>query len=89
LMVLQDGRWAFIGDDEDDGRYRLSIYLSDDEGKTWRWKRTLEDEQKGKGSFSYPCIIQTSDGLLHISYSYSMDKKGESIKYVVADPNSF
>jgi predicted neuraminidase len=89
LMVLQDGRWAFIGDDEDDGRYRLSIYLSDDEGKTWKWRRTLEDEQKGNGSFSYPCIIQTSDGLLHISYSYSMDKKGESIKYIVADPKSF
>ncbi|HLY69917.1 MAG TPA: exo-alpha-sialidase [Puia sp.] len=88
LIVLQDGRWAFIGDDEDDGRYRLSIYLSGDEGKTWMWKRTLEDEQKGKGSFSYPCIIQTADGLLHISYSYSLDKKGESIKYVVADPQS-
>jgi predicted neuraminidase len=89
LILLQDGRWAFVGDDEDDGRYRLSIYLSDDEGKTWKWKRALEDEQKGKGSFSYPCIIQTADGLLHISYSYSMDKKGESIKYVVADPKSF
>jgi predicted neuraminidase len=89
LMVLQDGRWAFIGDDEDDGRYRLSIYLSDDEGKTWKWKRTLEDEQKGEGSFSYPCLIQTRDGLMHISYSYSLNKKGESIKYVVVDPKSF
>ncbi len=86
LIVLQDGRWAFVGDDEDDGRYRISMYLSDDEGKTWKWKRSLEDEQKGKGSFSYPCIIQTKDGLLHITYSYSLDKKGESIKYIVVDP---
>jgi predicted neuraminidase len=86
LLVLKDGRWAFVGDDEDDGRYRLSLYLSDDEAKSWKWKRTLENVQKGMGSFSYPSLIQTADGLLHISYSYSLEKKGESIKYVVLDP---
>ena len=88
LIVLNDGRWAFVGDDEDDGRYRLSLYISDDEGKTWKWKKTLENEQKGKGSFSYPCLIQTNNGLLHISYSYSLVKEGESVKYVVIDPKS-
>ena len=88
LLTLKDGRWAFIGDDEDDGRYRLSLYLSDDEGQTWKWKRTLENDQKKVGRFSYPCLIQTDDGLLHISYSYSVGKEGESIKYVVADPNT-
>ena len=88
LLALQDGRWAFIGDDEDDGRYRLSIYLSDDEGKTWKWKKILESSRKGAGSFSYPCLIQTSDGLLHISFSYSLEKTGESIKYVVIDPKT-
>jgi predicted neuraminidase len=61
LMVLQDGRWAFIGDDEDDGRYRLSFYLSADEGKTWPWKRVLENVPKGKGSFSYPSLIQAEN----------------------------
>ena len=86
--MLNDGRWAFVGDDEDDGRYRLSLYLSDDEGKAWKWKKTLENEQKGKGRFSYPCLIQTNDGLLHISYSYSLEKPGESVKYVVIDPKS-
>jgi predicted neuraminidase len=86
ILALKDGRWAFVGDDEDDGRYRLSIYLSDDEGKTWNWKKTLENVPKDKGSFSYPCVIQTEDGLIHISYSYSLEKKGESIKYVVIDP---
>ena len=39
LIVLQDGRWAFVGNDEDDGRYRLGLFLSDDEGKTWKWKK--------------------------------------------------
>lgn len=86
LIVLQDGRWAFVGNDEDDGRYRLSFYLSDDEGKTWKWKRTLENSQPGEGRFSYPSLIQTADGLLHLSYSYSLEKGTESIKYVEIDP---
>lgn len=88
LLVLQDGRWAFVGDDEDDGRYRLSLYVSNDEGKTWGWKRALENVPPGDGSFSYPCIIQTEDGLLHITYSYSPKKMGESIKYVEIDPKT-
>jgi predicted neuraminidase len=89
LIVLQDGRWAFVGNDESDGRYRLSLYLSDDEGKTWKWKRTLENVADKKGRFSYPCVIQTSEGLIHVSYSYSLeDKTGESIKYLVLDPKS-
>lgn len=86
LIAMKDGRWAFVGCDEDDGRYRISLYISDDEGETWKWKRTLENEPKGNGSFSYPCLIQTTDGLLRISYSYSLGKSGEAIKYVVADP---
>lgn len=88
LIVLKDGRWAFVGDDEDDGRYRLSLYLSDDEGQTWKWKRTLENDEQKNGRFSYPCLIQTDDGLLHISYSYSIGKERESIKYVVVDPKA-
>ena len=87
-MILKDGRWAFVGNDEDDGRYRLSLWLSDDEGKTWKWKRTLEEVAKSSGSFSYPCVIQTDDGLIHISYSYSLGKTGETIKYVVVDPGA-
>jgi hypothetical protein len=86
LLNLQDGRWAFLGNDVDDGRYQLSLYLSDDEGKTWKWKIRLEDHPRDKGSYSYPCLIQTSDGLLHITYSAHTDNKNKSIKYVVIDP---
>jgi predicted neuraminidase len=88
LKVLQDGRWAFVGNDIDDGRYQFSLYLSDDEGKSWKWKKAIESVPKGEGSFSYPCLLQTKDGLLHISYSYSLGKKGESIKYIVVDPST-
>ena len=86
LLVLQDGKWAFLGNDIEDGRYKLSLYISNDEGKTWKWKYYLENEPPGKGSFSYPSLIQSKDGLLHMTYSYQLDKSGEAIKYVVIDP---
>lgn len=87
LLVLMNGYWAFVGNDVDDGRYQLSLYLSGDEGKTWKWKTKLENVPKDKGSFSYPSLLQTKDGLLHITYSYHLDSKQKSIKYVVVDPN--
>lgn len=86
LLVLQNGKWAFVGNDIEEGRYRLSLYISDDEGKTWKSKYSLENEQPGKGSFSYPSLIQSKAGLLHMTYSYQLDKQGETIKYVVVDP---
>jgi predicted neuraminidase len=88
LKILRDGRWVFVGNDIDDGRYRLSLYISDDEGQSWKWKKTLENVPKGKGSFSYPCVLQTEDGLLHITYSFSPGRNEESIKYVEIDPGT-
>ena len=87
LLALQDGRWAFLGNAIDDGRYRLSLFISEDEGETWKWKTIVEEDQKGRSTFAYPCLIQTADGLLHMSYSYAKKGEGESIKYTVVDPN--
>lgn len=86
LLKLQDGRWAFLGNDIDNGRYRLGLFLSDDEGKTWKWKTYLENVEPNKGGFSYPCLIQTADGFLHITYSYHLTNDKKSIKYVIIDP---
>ena len=65
----------------------VSGYLSDDEGKTWKWKTQLEKVEKGDGSFSYPSMLETPDGLLHITYSYQRKEPLESIKYVVVNPS--
>jgi hypothetical protein len=86
ICVLSDGKWVFIGNDIDDGRYQLSIFISDDEGATWKWKELIEYDATRKGSFSYPSLIQTSDGLLNISYSYSAGEGKKSIRHVVIDP---
>ncbi len=86
LCVLKDGKWAFLGNDINGGRYQLSLYLSDDEGKTWKWKELVEYSKDKKESYSYPCLIQTPDGLLNMTYSYSGGEHSESIKHVVVDP---
>lgn len=69
-IVLESGEWALIYNDTEEGRHRLAVSISDDEGKTWKWKRYLEDEKAGSSAFHYPSIIQAKDGTLHASYSY-------------------
>lgn len=68
LISLKDGSWVFIGNDTPYGRNRLAVYLSMDEGKTWPWRKALEDGGK-KESFSYPSLIQSRNGTLHATYS--------------------
>lgn len=86
LLVLQNGHWAFLGNDINDGRYKMALYLSDDEGETWKRKVYLEDEEKGGGGFSYPSLIQSEDGVVHLTYSYHLDGNRKSVKYISLDP---
>ncbi len=80
-IALASGRWALICNDED-GRHQLTVYLSDDEGATWPHSRSLERVDSGKGNFSYPSMIQTRDGMIHCTYSYSTEgTPGSSIKH--------
>jgi len=86
MLVLKDGKWAFLANDINDGRYQLSLRLSDDKGKTWKWKMHLENDSARKGSYSYPSLIQTADGMLHMTYSFHPEQQKKSIKYAVVDP---
>ena len=72
----------------DRGRHSLAVSLSDDEGKSWKWTRHLDRDNRGDGagSFHYPSIIQAKDGSLHTSYSYFLnhlpkDSPHKSIKH--------
>ena len=56
-------------------RTNLSIAISED-GIDWKIVYTLEDESTGE--FSYPAVIQGSNGDIHITYTYNR----ETIKYV-------
>ncbi|TXH02330.1 MAG: hypothetical protein E6R05_04310 [Candidatus Moraniibacteriota bacterium] len=76
---LQNGHWVLLLNDTLDGRNRLTLYLSEDEGQSWKWKRSIEDHPQG--SYHYPCLIQGKSGELHLVYSYFVDE-GKTMKYV-------
>ena len=48
-------------------RTPLVVGVSDDEGHTWRTARVLED---APGEYSYPAVIQGSDGAIHVFYTH-------------------
>lgn len=64
------------GKDWWEGRSHLSVAISKN-GVDWKAIYQLETEDKGE--FSYPAIIQASDGLVHIVYTYNR----KAIKHVV------
>ncbi|WP_051254408.1 sialidase family protein [Arenibacter latericius] len=80
-IVLKNGNWIMVYNDIESGRYSLAVSVSDDEGKTWKWTRNLENEINKEGSFSYPSMIQSKDDLIHITYSYHL-KGNKTIKHV-------
>ncbi|MCB9208739.1 MAG: exo-alpha-sialidase [Ignavibacteriales bacterium] len=82
VLKLKSGYWLLVYNDVDDGRYSLAVSISDDEGKTWKWKKHIETSEKGKGSFSYPSVIQAKDGKIQLTYSYHISDEKKSIKHV-------
>ena len=89
MPKLANGNWVLIcndltGQDGRHGRSRLVACLSEDEGATWKWRRAIEDSTAPpayKPHASYPTVIQTEDGMIHVTYTYT-PKEGETIKHV-------
>lgn len=77
VISLASGNWLLINNDTEQGRHRLTVSLSDDEGATWKWNRPLEFDEPGPEATTaaYPSIIQSRDGLLHATYTYTLKGK--------------
>ncbi len=83
VTSLRNGHWILIGNDTESSRHSLAVQISDDEGKTWKWKRHLEltrdvsaQTARNSARFHYPSILQAKDGTLHASYSFQADEQG-------------
>ena len=77
-VTLRDGRHLIVYNHTTQGRTPLNVAVSRD-GKTWSAPIVLESEP---GEYSYPAVIQTSDGMIHVTYTW----KRERIKHVVINP---
>lgn len=78
-VTLQDGRHVLVYNHASRGRSPLNVAFSSD-GKAWSAAAVLESDP---GEYSYPAVIQTSDGRVHITYTW----KRERIKHVVLQPS--
>ena len=83
VIRLRNGDWIMAYNDLEDKRYSLVAAISDDEGKTWKWRRHLDGDptKPVSNEYHYPSVIQAKDGTIHITYSYFV-AEGKSIKHV-------
>jgi predicted neuraminidase len=77
-VTLADHRHLLVYNHTSRGRSPLNVAISAD-GKEWQSALVLEDTP---GEYSYPAVIQGSDGLVHATYTW----KRQRIKHVVIDP---
>lgn len=82
--TLADGRQLVVynhtvrGGKFPSSRNMLNVALSQD-GTAWETVLTLE---RDRGEYSYPAVIQTTDGKVHITYTW----KRRSVKHAIIDP---
>jgi len=85
-VTLADGRQLLIYNhstkegEQPKGRNILNLAISTN-GKDWTPVMTLENVPIEDG-YAYPAIIQSKDGLVHLTYTYNR----RSVKYAVVDP---
>ena len=82
-LTLADGRHLLVYNHttrKTGNRSMLNVALSSD-GEEWQMVHTLEHDE---GEYSYPAVIQTADGLIHITYTY----RRRTVKHVTLDPKS-
>ena len=82
VLKLSDGKVLLAYNDSKKGRTPLVLALSTNDGESFKNVHTIE---MGSGEFSYPCLIETSDHMVHISYTWNRTK----IKHVILDPKEF
>jgi predicted neuraminidase len=86
-VTLSDGRQLLVynhtvkGGPHPRRRERLNVAVSPD-GRRWAAALTLENEPDRE--FSYPAVIQASDGRVHVTYSW----KRRRIRHVTLDPSA-
>jgi predicted neuraminidase len=86
-VTLRDGRQLLVynhnvrSGSNNKGRSPLNVAVSPD-GTNWFATLVLENDPNAPNGFAYPAAIQTSDGLVHITYTWERKR----IKHVVIDP---
>ncbi|MDD3713166.1 MAG: exo-alpha-sialidase, partial [Candidatus Izemoplasmatales bacterium] len=88
-VTLKDGRhvlvYNHIDPDKEWGRRNILNVAVSDNGLNWQAAILLENDPDPDSEYSYPAVIQTDDGMLHITYTWNR----KLIRHVVVDPSKF
>lgn len=93
MTNLHTDDWLVVFNDTEEGRYNLTVAISEDEGKSWGIQKHLENDLRGKQATRshYPAVIQGKDERIHVVYSFHRKDRGQSagnsIKYVTFSKN--
>ena len=83
VLQLKNGNWIMACNDTESSRSQMAILLSFNEGKSWEVKKYIGKYEYNSGiTLAYPSLIQSSDRLIHLTYSLK-DKKGKTIQHAV------
>ncbi len=87
-VKISNSNWLLVLNDLEQGRSRLSLYQSIDEGQNWRNLGPIIEDKSKTGRFSYPAFILASDGMVHLTYSHHKKGEEKTIEHVIINPNS-
>ena len=73
-IMLKSGNIIIAFNNQESGRNNLSVALSEDQGDSWK-KITILHQDK-EISAHYPSMVQTKDGIIHMSYTDNRDRIG-------------
>ena len=77
-LALRDSRFLIVYNHTREGRSPLNVALSQD-GRSWDAALVLEQDP---GEYSYPAVIQSADGRVHVTYTW----RRQRIKHIAIDP---
>jgi predicted neuraminidase len=79
-VTMRDGKSLLVYNHTESGRSPINVAVSPD-GRRWFAGAVLESQSGSE--FSYPAVIQSSDKLIHITYTWNRQR----IRHVVVDPS--
>lgn len=66
-----DGSLLLVLNDTETGRNSLALAVSRDDGQSWKTVRHFERDKEAKSEYSYPYLIRSSNGTMHLLYTWN------------------
>ena len=78
------GDWIMVNNNLEMGRNILNLNRSKDEGKTWNFILEIEKSRNQNDSFSYPTLIVSKQGQIHLSYSLQSKQQKTIVHAIIS-----